>query len=77
MRTEDQQPTPPVFPGEILPEPVGEHRARWRNVDDVGSAILLAQPVVDGRNVEKDQPTLASHVGRFQQRFGREIGENE
>jgi hypothetical protein len=60
-----------------LPEPIGEHRARWRNVDDVGSAILLAQAVVDGCNVEKDQPTLASHVGRFQQHFGREIGENE
>src|SRR5690606_37859558 len=51
----DEQPVPPLLPSEVLRERVGQHRARRRDVKDVGTAILLAQPVVRVADVEDER----------------------
>ena len=46
-------------------------------MNDVRPAVLLAQTVVGGTDVEKQQVTLAAGIGRLQERIGRQVGDDE
>jgi hypothetical protein len=35
-------------------------------MDDIGAAILLAQPVVDGAGIQQQRAAIAERVGCFQ-----------
>ena len=60
MRAGHQQPALPLFPHQILRERVREHRARRRDMDDIGAAIALTQAVVDRAGVEQHGSALAN-----------------
>ena len=40
MRADHQQPALPLLPDQILRQRIGQHRARRRDMDDIGAAIL-------------------------------------
>ena len=77
VRADYEEPFSPPFPDEILRQPVGQHRAGRRGVDDVGAAVLLAQPVVDRADVEEEKAARAARIGRLEQRVRRQIGDDE
>ncbi|MNU76125.1 hypothetical protein D3C71_656720 [compost metagenome] len=54
MRTINQRPAPPLFPDQILRQPVCQHAARRCRMKDVCAAILFPQPVVRGADIEDD-----------------------
>ena len=77
MRADDQQPALPLLPHQILGERIRQHRARRRDMDDVGAAVLLAQPVVDRAGIQQQRPAIAERVGGLQQLVGRKVGDDE
>ena len=77
VRADHEQPAAPLFPHQILRETVGEHRAGRRDVDHVGAAVLLAQPLVGRSDVEQQQPPLAAGIGRREQGIRGKVGEHE
>ena len=46
-------------------------------MDDVGAAILLAQPVVDRAGIEQHGAAIAQRIGDLQQLVRRKIGNDE
>jgi hypothetical protein len=77
MGTHDQQPSAPLFPDEVLCQCIGQHRARWSDMDHVASAIFFAQPIVGRADVEEENTVRPAGVSRFEQRVRREVGEYE
>src|SRR3984893_17449217 len=75
MRTNDQEPSAPLFPEEVLRQPIRQHRAGCSDMNHVPSAVLLAQTIIDGADVEEEE--IAPGVSRLQQRVCRKIGEDE
>ena len=65
MRADHQQPALPLLPHQILRQRVGEHRAGRGNMDHIGAAILLAQPVVDRAGVQQHGLAIAQRIGRL------------
>ena len=55
LRSGNQQPVGPLFPNQILPNRVGLHGARRRNVHDVGAAIFFSHRVVRRTDVENQR----------------------
>ena len=74
MRADHQQPALPLFPYQVLGQRVREHGARRRDMDQVGAAIDLAQPVVDRAGVEQHGSAITQRVGNLQQRVGGQVG---
>src|SRR5262249_37223015 len=77
VRAGHQQPALPLLPHQILGKRVCEHRAGRRNMDHIGAAILLAQPIVDRSRIEENGSAIAQCVGSFQQRIRGKIGDDE
>ena len=69
VRADHQQPALPLLPHQILRQRVRQHRAGRRDMDDIGAAILLAQPVVDRAGIEQHGAAIAQRVGGLQQRI--------
>ena len=77
MRALDEQPAAPLLPDQILREPVGEHGARGRDVNNALAAVFLAQPFVRRRDVENQRGFLLRPLARGNQPLGGEIGDDE
>ena len=77
MGADNQQPFPPLLPDQIFGKRVGELGARRRDMDDVGAAVLLAQPFVGRAGVEHQRLLVAGKVSDFQQRVRRQIDDQE
>ena len=73
VRAENEKPTRPMLPHQILCERVGQHGARRGNMNDVHPAVVLAQPVVGRARIEEDQAPLASGICRSNERIRREV----
>ena len=77
MRALDQQPFAPLLPDEILREPVGQHGARRRDMNDIGAAVFLAQTLVGRGDVEEQRALGFRAFARREQAVGGEIGDDQ
>ncbi len=73
----DQKPVPPAFPDKILRQCIGQHRARGRCVEDVPSAIFLAQVVVARTCVENEGCFISQGIGEGEDCFCPRICHDE
>jgi hypothetical protein len=72
-----QEPAPPMLPDQILRKRIGEHGARWRGVQDVRTAILLAQPVVAGTGIENQHMPVFQRIGDPDDRLRARVCDDE
>ena len=54
-----------MLPHEVLCKSIGKHRTRRRSMNDVRSAVCLAQPVIGRARIEKNS-VLLSGICRFE-----------
>jgi hypothetical protein len=77
MRANHHQPALPLLPDQILGKCVCEHRARRRDVNHIGPAILLAQAIVGCSRVEQHHSAIADCVGGLDQSLSGQIGDDK
>src|SRR5262249_2784411 len=51
MGTDDQQPSAPLLPDQVLRQSVGQHRPCWSSMNHIGAAVLLPQSIVDRADI--------------------------
>ena len=73
----DQEPAAPFLPDEILRERVGAHGPVGADVEHVGPALLLAQGVVVGADVENDGALRLGQIGDGEKIRRLEVGNDE
>ena len=77
MRPVNQQPTRPAAGHEILGQRIGQHAPGRRDVDHIGAALLLTQPVVLRGDIEQCDAVGPAGIGERQQPVGVEIGQQQ
>jgi hypothetical protein len=65
---DDQQEVLPALGYEVLNERVGEHRPARQQMQDIGAAILAAQPIVGGAGIKESDARGFRQAGDRQQR---------
>ena len=53
LRAVDEKPVPPLLPDQILSQRIGLHRPAGDDVEQVGAAIVGAQPIIFRAGVEE------------------------
>ena len=77
IMTDCQQQVGPPLNDEILHQRVGKHRAAWQQMQNIGTAIFSAQPIVRRGGVEDRDLCCFGETGDRQELRRRKIGDNE